>query len=204
MKAGEITSFWDLTKPKFKGKVIYRDPRASGKGLALATFWYSVPSLGINFIKALAANKPVLTRDHRSQAESVARGKYAIALGTDTVTRQFVMTPGMPLEMTKVMKEGTYNTTGSWAMSLLDRPPHPNAAIVFINWLLSREGQTVMSVHGSVASRRLDVPTDHLHWAERINVEAYNKGLYQENYKEYIVMAKDTLSPHLKEIFAGF
>ncbi len=204
VKAGEITSFWDLTKPKYKGKIIFHDPRHAGKGLALATYWYSVPQLGLNYIRALAANKPVLIRDHRIQAESVARGKYAIALGTDTVTRQFVMTPGLPMEMTPLLKEGTYNTTGSWAAAFLDRPPHPNAATVFLNWLLSREGQTVLTLHGSVASRRLDVPTDHLHWAEKINIDAYNKGLYQDNYKEYIVMAKDDVSPHLKEIFAGF
>jgi ABC-type Fe3+ transport system substrate-binding protein len=27
-------------------------------------------------------------------------------------------------------------------LSLLQNPPHPNAAKVFVNWLLSREGQT--------------------------------------------------------------
>ena len=204
VKAGEITSYWDLTKPKYKGKIIYHDPRAAGKGLATATFWYKNPQLGLEYIRALAANKPVLTRDHRNQAESVARGKYAIALATETATRRFVMTPGVPMEMTSLLKEGSYNTTGSWAVTLLDKPPNPNAAAVFLNWLLSQEGQTVMSVRGSVASRRLDVPTDHLHWAERIDVEAYNKGLYQDNYKEIIVMEKDTLSPHLKEIFADF
>lgn len=203
VKKGEITSFWDLTNPKYRGKIIYHDPRAAGKGLALATFWYSNPQLGADFIRAFAANKPVLTRDHRIQAESVARGKYAIAVGTDTVTREFVMTPGIPMEMTTLLKEGAYNTTGSWSVALVERAPNPNAAAVFLNWLLSREGQTIMTTKGSVASRRLDVPVDHLHWAERLDVEAYNKGVYQANYKEEIVMEKDDVSPVLKEIFAG-
>ncbi len=203
VKKGEITSFWDLTKPQYKGKMIFHDPRAAGKGLALSTFWFSNPQLGLDYIRAFAANKPVMTRDHRIQAEGVARGKYAIAVGTDTVTREFVMTPGMSMEMTPLLKEGTYNTTGSWSVSILDRPANPNAAVVFLNWLLSKEGQTVMTLKGSIASRRLDVPRDHLHWAEILDVEAYNKGLYQDNYKEEIVMEKDEVAPHLKEIFAG-
>ena len=32
-------------------------------------------------------------------------------------------------------------------MSLVNRAPHPNAAKVFINWLLSREGQAAVQQH---------------------------------------------------------
>ncbi|MGH7809597.1 MAG: hypothetical protein ACREP5_04900, partial [Candidatus Binatia bacterium] len=44
---------------------------------------------------------------------------------------------------------------------------HPNAAKVFINWLLSRDGQTlfqkVISQPGDARnSRRIDVPKDHI------------------------------------------
>jgi ABC-type Fe3+ transport system substrate-binding protein len=49
----------------------------------------------------------------------------------------------------------------------MNRAPHPNAAKVFVNWLLSREGQTlfqkVMSQPGDARnSRRIDVPKDHV------------------------------------------
>ena len=42
-------------------------------------------------------------------------------------------------------------------MSLMDHAPHPNAAKVYINWLLSKAGQAdwVKTGHNS---RRLDVP----------------------------------------------
>jgi ABC-type Fe3+ transport system substrate-binding protein len=54
----------------------------------------------------------------------------------------------------------------------MNRAPHPNAAKVFVNWLLSREGQTVfqrvMSQPGdSRDSRRIDVAKDHVPPAER-------------------------------------
>ena len=50
--------------------------------------------------------------------------------------------------------------------------PHPNAAKVFINWLLSREGQSafqrIISTPGEVKnSRRIDVPKDHIPVSER-------------------------------------
>lgn len=202
LKSDDITSFWDLTKPKFRGKIIYHDPRAAGKGLATATFWYLNSQLGLDYIKAFAANKPVLTRDHRLQAESVARGKYPVAVATDTVTREFISL-GLPMNMTPLLKEGTYNTSGSGSVAILNRAPNPNAATVFLNWLLSQEGQTVWSVKSNMASRRLDVPVDHLHWSERLDIEAYLKGLYQDNYKEAIVMIKEEVVPYLREIFAG-
>jgi ABC-type Fe3+ transport system substrate-binding protein len=52
-------------------------------------------------------------------------------------------------------------------LAFLNRAPHPNAAKVFVNWLLSREGQTlfqkVVSVSGDARnSRRIDVPKDHI------------------------------------------
>jgi len=48
------------------------------------------------------------------------------------------------------------------SLGLMNRAPHPNAAVVFINWLLTKEGQLVWSKAVNAVSRRVDVPTDHL------------------------------------------
>lgn len=51
-------------------------------------------------------------------------------------------------------------------MGLLKQAPHPNAAKVFINWFLSREGQLVMqneyakAMHSGSNSLRVDIPKD--------------------------------------------
>ena len=47
--------------------------------------------------------------------------------------------------------------SGFGTVSMLDRAPHPNAAKVYINWLLSKAGQTDWGKSGE-NSRRLDVP----------------------------------------------
>ncbi len=46
-------------------------------------------------------------------------------------------------------------------MALAIDPPHPNATTIFVNWLLSKEGQTLFSVKGEASpSFRIDVPTE--------------------------------------------
>jgi ABC-type Fe3+ transport system substrate-binding protein len=43
---------------------------------------------------------------------------------------------------------------------MLNRAPHPNAAVIYLNWLLSKEGQALYSKGAETSSRRLGVPTD--------------------------------------------
>ena len=48
-------------------------------------------------------------------------------------------------------------STGFGTVSMMDHAPHPNAAKLYINWLLSKAGQTDWGQTGH-NSRRLDVP----------------------------------------------
>ena len=52
--------------------------------------------------------------------------------------------------------------TGFGGLALPGKAPHPHAARLYINWLLTKEGQTLLAKGLAYASRRLDVPTDHL------------------------------------------
>ena len=40
---------------------------------------------------------------------------------------------------------GSYTTASSGAAMLINRAPHPNAATIFLNWVLSKEGQWAWS-----------------------------------------------------------
>jgi ABC-type Fe3+ transport system substrate-binding protein len=43
----------------------------------------------------------------------------------------------------------------------MDKAPHPNAAKVFLNWVLSKEGQTAIQKEGETNdSLRIDIPKD--------------------------------------------
>jgi len=47
-------------------------------------------------------------------------------------------------------------------LAIIKNPANPNATKVFVNWLLSREGQEIVSKALGQATRRLDVDTKWL------------------------------------------
>lgn len=193
-------SYWEFTKPEWKGKMIYWDPRTAGSGLAQATFWYAHPDLGIKYIEAIAANGVVLSRDQRLMAEQVGRGKYNIVFSPDVALVIDLQKAGLPLAWASNMKEGTYSSASFGSVIFMDKAPHPNAATVFLNWLLGKEGQAIWTRSSGYASRRLDAPTDHLPTDMRPEQGVY----YQPNYKEKYVNMKDEIGEQLNKIFAGF
>lgn len=195
----EITSFLNLVEPKWKDRIIMWDPRVVGSGNATATFWYLHPKLGVDYIRAFAKVNPVLTRDLRMLVESVARGKYSIIISPDTTTVLEFQKAGMPLKWAKFMKEGTYSSAAFGSIGVMDKPPHPNAATVFLNWLLGKEGQAIWTRTSGYASRRIDAPVDHIAEAERPQPGTS----YMPTYKEEYVNKKDEVIKILNEIFAG-
>lgn len=197
---GEITSWWDLTKPKWKDKIIMRDPRTAGAGLALTTFWYLQKELGLDYIKALAENKPVLTRDGRLQAEWLVRGKYSLAVSMNSADLYPFIQMGLPAKWTELMKEGTHASAVEGSIIILDRAPHPNATIVFLNWLLGKEGQTVWTTASGLASRRLDAPMEHIPEEQRVKPGVF----YMPVYKEQFVLKREEVLSHVEKIFSGF
>jgi len=47
-------------------------------------------------------------------------------------------------------------------VSLLKGRPHPNAAAIFVNWILTKAGQEALHRPQLYPSLRKDVPTDHV------------------------------------------
>ena len=57
-------------------------------------------------------------------------------------------------------------------LALVNRAPHPNAAKVFINWLLSRAGQIAlqrrtMNAESPADSLRIDIPKEEVPYDNR-------------------------------------
>jgi ABC-type Fe3+ transport system substrate-binding protein len=77
---------------------------------------------------------------------------------------------------------GAYLTPGFGSLMVMNKSPHPNAGKVFLNWLLTKEGQTAFSKGMGYMSRRLDVPTDHVpsYWVPKEGVK-YWAGYYEED-----------------------
>ena len=166
VKPGEIKSYKDLLQPRWKGKLVADDPTRAGPGLATFTFFYLHPDLGPNYIRALGKQGLVMMRDYTQELDSIVKGKYSVLIGVSEPTADEWARKGLPVAIVdpRLLKEGTGLSSSSSGLGLFNRAPHPNAAKVYINWLLSKEGQTEFAVASGYISSRLDVPTDHAAW----------------------------------------
>lgn len=161
VKPGEIKSYKDFLNPKWKDKILLNDPTIPGSaGRWAIMVGHYIPDLGWDFHRALAKQNPTLMRDERLMAEWLARGKFPILIGVERQVRDFKEL-GAPVDL-QVLKEGNYGASGYGNVALLRNAPHPGAAKVFVNWLLSKEGQTIVTTSQVKQSARLDVPTGHL------------------------------------------
>lgn len=169
VKAGEIVSYRDLLNPKWKGKILIADPTIGGSGNA--TF-HAIAEyiMDLNYLRELARQDPVIIRDDRLMAEWLARGKNPILLGyKEDIIAEFIAA-GAPIAIMSP-KEGTYATISGFGLSVMKNAPHPAATKLSVNWLLSKEGQTILSKTSLAQSLRVDVPKDHLPPEMRLNPE---------------------------------
>jgi len=103
-----------------------------------------------------------LGRDQRVLAESLAKGRVAIMIGNSYYSYLPFLKAGLPIKTLPTPKEGNYGTGGSGNLAILKAPAHPNSTKIFVNWLLGREGQEIVSKALGQATRRLDVDTRFL------------------------------------------
>jgi ABC-type Fe3+ transport system substrate-binding protein len=160
----EFKSHWDLTQPKWKGKIVALDPRDTGLG-ATMQFLYSQPELGPEFLKKFFSGMDIqFAKNFRQMTDWLAQGRYAICMGCKDSLR--AKNQGLPVDDFETVgwKEGGSFSTGGGSLSLLNQAPHPNAARVLINWFLSRKGQMALQKLGDPDdppnSRRIDIPKD--------------------------------------------
>ncbi len=163
IKRGEITTYRDVLKPQYRGKITLNDPTVTGAGNAMMGhlgfhIWNAQEAK--DFLRQLLKQQQaVIQRDNRLHAESVARGKFAIGMAPNTQNVALFLVAGAPLEMV-IPPEGAYVTFGAGAVSVPTKLAHPNAAALFINWLLTKEGQTILSRSWGGPSMRTDVTTE--------------------------------------------
>jgi iron(III) transport system substrate-binding protein len=161
----EFNSFWDFLNPKWKGKMEARDIRAPGTGGSAIRLFYYNPEIGPEFVKRLFSETDMtLTRDRRQGLDWLATGKFPICFWCEGVEKG--KQQGLAIESFGVMKEGAALSAGQGFLTLINQAPHPNAAKVFVNWFLSREGQLnfqkalAQAEEGGPDSLRTDIPKD--------------------------------------------
>jgi iron(III) transport system substrate-binding protein len=136
-----IKNWSDLSDPKWKGKILADDFRATGGGNS----WFSVTheKWGKEFHSKLATQGVAFTRDMREAERRVARGEYSIYL--PWLLNYLPSLKGLPVKPV-IPQEGVVYLL--YSSAVLSKPPHPNAARVLVDFMLSEEGQAIYAAEG--------------------------------------------------------
>ena len=161
------------------------DPTTFGMGAALQFFYYH-PDLGPAFLRKLYGEMRVtVSRDACQMTDWLVSGKFPLCIRCNAGSEVGkAKDQGLPIGSldTESWKEGGSSSAAGGTLGIPSRAPHPNAAKVFINWFLSREGQIALQKLGrpdAHNSRRIDIPKD--------DVDSYNR---LEPGKKYFDLAK--------------
>jgi iron(III) transport system substrate-binding protein len=141
--ADEPKTWQDLLNPRWKGKLLSDDMRALGGGAVF--FMVTTQKYGKEFHEKLAQQAPHMNRELRGNYPRIARGEYPVyfpftlpdSLDLKGLPVKAIMPPeGSPY----VRFDGT----------IFKGAPHPNAARLFLDFLLSDEGQLLYANLGFV------------------------------------------------------
>jgi len=162
VKPADLKAVRDLLNPQWRGKIATEDPTDSGSGQNQASRFYV--QMGEDFVRRLYADqKPVITRDRRQLADWLARGTYPICLSCREDDVAALRKDGFPILEIFNFSDIAGSIGGSpWLLEVLSKPPHPNAAKIFANWIVSKEGLEIYSRGHGASTLRTDVDESFL------------------------------------------
>jgi len=176
-KAEELRSVDDFLNPKWKGKIGFGDPRVPGSGQSFWSFFWEIK--GEDYLRKLVQQNLFLSRDLRQIADGLAKSKLAISIGVGYSLHEPFLKAGLPVRQLPTPTEGLPASNGFGIVGIIKNPPHPNGVKLFINWLLSKEGQEFYGKVMKSSTRRLDVDTK---WLTEYGTQAAKDVLTLEEY----------------------
>jgi len=177
----EVPKSWrEFLNMKWKGKTVTSHPSFSGG--ALVNFVAMVNTLGWESMQTLADMQNLFVQGHSDVARMVVSGERPLAL----ISHNNVWDAkklGQPIDMVfqpeGVPVAGIFNAIPKDA-------PHPNAAKLFMRYLLSKDAQTVMAEGGSYPGRSDVDPPKGMPALRTLKTTAPDYGWLVKNDKEFI------------------
>jgi len=156
VKPGEEPKVWkDFLDPKWKGKMTLIDPVLSSGPYQQFVPMMREKVIDAEFLKSLYKQDLMFVGAQLDQARAIAKGDRALSIQANNNSFGQFLAEGAPIRAIN-LTDGTPVT--ATILAAYKGAPHPNAARVFINWLISQEGQTVWGKAFGIANARKDVP----------------------------------------------
>jgi iron(III) transport system substrate-binding protein len=149
-------TYEDLLNPRWKGKMVWHTGSASGADLFVTNLrlkWGDERAR--DYLAKLAAQKVagLSGTSARGLIDRVIAGEFAMALNIFAHHPLIIHAKGAPSQ--SILMEPVATTVGT--MIIPKGLPHPHAAMLLVDFILSREGQTILANAGYFPTRS-DVP----------------------------------------------
>lgn len=154
--ADEPKSYKDFLLPRWKGKVVVGHPATTPNTVLLYMIGKKYGFLDDSYFKQLAANGAIVAPNVREAGNKLMTGEASFQMVGANITHNIFIKEGSPAKVLTT-EEGSIRYLLN-PLTLVRGAPHPNAARVFMNWFLSKEGQSIYHQAAASPSLRQDVP----------------------------------------------
>lgn len=145
------TSWADLLKPEYKNAIVYQDPRSTGQG-QVVTFAASFGNggdmenvtPGIDYLGKLSRAGNVLRTVGTTPYAQFLKGEIPIWIGYENDGLKAKYTDGMG-DGIAVVIPAEASAAAPYAISLVKNGPNPNAGKLWLNFIMSDEGQKIFA-----------------------------------------------------------
>lgn len=156
---GEVTGWRDLLDPKWEGRIVADDPRATGGGAADIQMLRD--TFGDEFVIELYEGQDVaLLTDERQEIDGLAQGKWAVGIAMLISEIETAIQDGLPLKVISPDDAPRMKTAGYGIVGHMADAPNADAGALFVNWLLCPDGNRVWNESLDIVSTREDVEAD--------------------------------------------
>ena len=139
-------SYDDLLDPKWKGALMMEGTKADWFAGMLQILGQE---RGLKYMRALAKQQPSPREGHELLAQLIVAGEGLFDINIPAASVERMKERGAPIEWTALGEVPAIMV----GIGLSAQAPHPNAAKVFSDFVLSREGQKLMQTPGRLIAR---------------------------------------------------